>query len=236
MITALKGSGADITQKPIVGMGYSGGFVPLIEGLASGAYNVASVVGLGAATISLPTETIDAVVAIIHFVEGKTVDAITWALDKLSIVGELAARFIRAVQEKAIDTIVGILRDALSPLQKVPVTPLPSLAGHGAEFALNVWGTKDILYETGIAGERQNLAGLETINIEIVGATHFDYMRSDNPENANRNLLVSDFVTKMLVYSNSRDRLLDFLNNKLPPGVTMTSRNGVFVINIAGVS
>jgi hypothetical protein len=226
MIAALKTSGAELTQRPIVGMGYSGGFVPLIEGLATVAYNVTSVVGLGAATISLPRETIDAVIAVIHYVEGKVVDAITWALDKLSIIGELAAQFLKAIQEKAIDTIITILRNALSPLQKVPITPLSSLADHSAEFALNVWGTEDILYETGIAGPRENLAGLPTVNVEIVGATHFDYMRRDDADMWN--ITVSQFVTRLLENSRNETDLIAFLQSW---NITPDSR-GVWVVNL----
>jgi len=76
-------------------------------------------------------------------------------------------------------------------------------------MAINVWGSKDILYQTGIAGQRGNLAGLETINIESIGSTHFDYMRRDNADTWN--IEVSNFVTRLIQNSKSKDAFNQFL-------------------------
>jgi len=224
MIATLLASGAAKNQRPIVAMGYSGGFLPLIEGLASAPYNVSSVVGLGAATISLVGDTVDAVLKIVQFIEGKIVDGIQTFLGKIKIVGELANNFIQAVNEGLIQRAIDMVRDALAPLQKAP-SPLPSIAQSGAEMAVNVWGTKDILYETGFAGYRESLAGLETINIEITGATHFDYMRRNDADAWN--LTVSDFVTRLLQNSKTKDELRTFLQQR-----AVFDARGIWVVTL----
>jgi hypothetical protein len=212
------------SQRPIVGMGYSGGLIPLIEGLATGAYNIAGIVGLGAATMALG-DLLPTVLEIVQFIEGKIIDGIEGLLSKIGIVGELAASFINFVQEHLIDAAIDILQAALAPLQKLP-SNLPSLAGK-AEFIVNLWGTEDILYKTGIAGYRENLAGLETINIEIVGATHFDYMRRNDADAWN--ITVSRFVTRLLQNSTDISKLRTFLEQNR--GFFDATRN-TWVVNL----
>ncbi len=252
----LKASGAS-QGRPLIAMGYSGGFIPLVEalgaGLITGPYNISGVLGLGAATMSLTKDILDASLAIIDFVLGKTVDAIESLLAKIKIVGEAAAKFINYVQTKAIDKAIEMLRNALSPLQKTPVPSLlPSLGSTNASFLVNLWGTKDVLYETGIAGYRSELIGFtptsdfhKLFNIEILGATHFDYMRRGETSvdactisatsDACWNVTVSDFVTRLLIASQSKDSLAEFLDRQIRNGI-VTLDGSRYVVSLPGHS
>ena len=70
----------------------------------------------------------------------------------------------------------------------------------------------DILYQTGIGGKRETLCGINNvINVEIVGATHFDYTR--RPDADGWNLTVSRFITDLIRNSDTRDNVLAYLQS-----------------------
>jgi len=103
---------------------------------------------------------------------------------------------------------------------------LPNLSGSSVKRIVNVYGTADILNQVGIGGKRDNLCGVQTINIEIAGATHFDYMRrSDETDPVKRefNRKVSEFVADLTLASDNDTDLDQFLQDKLgeadPDGV-----------------
>lgn len=253
--TILGTSGLAASQRPIVAMGYSGGLLPLIEGLASAPYNVASVVGLGAASANLSKDILDVLLASVNKIEKAAVggsisflDGLLSRLTQIPILGSLFG-FINqtidiitsSLQQGLIDPAFQALRDLVQKITStVPeaIAPFPSLTASDGEFLVNVWGTEDILYETGIAGKRENLAGLPTINVEIVGATHFDYMRrADVPANACTvsatsdacwNVTVSRFVADLLQNSKTETDLLAFLHERN----AVQDARGVWIVNL----
>jgi len=232
----LAGSAAALAR-PIVAMGYSGGLLPLLEGIARGPYNVQSVVGLGAATLSLASsEIFDALLAIVDFAQssiGKVVGWFTGALDaslrflleKLHLevlnVGHLADELVDLVSQGS-SLVIDKLREIIAVLPKIPAWNFPTIINQGADTFVNVYGTNDILYQTGIGGYRDSLFGFSVndsyhplFNVEIVGADHFDYMKDDDSSDPTWNQTVSDFVALLMVKSQSTATALDFFNR--PP-------------------
>jgi YD repeat-containing protein len=226
--------------RPIVGMGFSGGLLPLVEGLATEFYNVKSLVGLGAATLSLASsELLNVVLSLIDFAQssiGKVLGWLTGALNamlksllgKLHLdvlnVGHLADEFVDLVSRGS-SLAIDKLREIISVLPKVPAWNFPTLANRGAETFVNIYGTKDILYQTGIAGYRDSLFGFsvdgvigpngeitrQLFNIEIVGAEHLYYMKRNDLSDPGWNTTVSDFVTRLMLKADSTEELSYFL-------------------------
>ena len=97
------------------------------------------------------------------------------------------------------------------------MTNLANLVGKGVSQIANVWGTKDILLQTGIGGKRTNLCGVTTLNIEIVGAEHGDYMRrgNENPLDLEDdwNRTVAGFITQIIQKSDAGTTLKNFLDS-----------------------
>ncbi|OGW86850.1 MAG: hypothetical protein A3C35_07680, partial [Omnitrophica bacterium RIFCSPHIGHO2_02_FULL_46_11] len=129
----------DDRTRPIVAMGYSGGFLPLATAIVNQHYNTETLVGLGAATTVLNLSDQD--------------------LQKL--IGYLQ---------------LGLFGLAAELVRNAPAG-IPDLTGTSVKQVVNVWGTEDDLAKIGIVGYRATIGGVTAINIEIYGATHFDYMR-----------------------------------------------------------
>jgi|GEM_PF-2394090 len=217
-------------SRPLVGMGYSGGLLPLVEAVLMGGYNVASMVGLGAVTLSLTRNAATAVLKTIKLIEDKIADGIEALLKGVGFLGSMISQILNAVQNQFIDSALELLIKGLSQAEKILPTNLPSLAGK-AEQIVNVWGTEDDLYKAGLVGERENYLGVETVNIEIVGADHFDYMRRSDADAWN--LTVSRFVADLLIASKTKDELKGLLDSQSAIVTFDPSRN-VYVVNLPG--
>lgn len=168
-------------NRPMVAMGYSGGFLPLVEAIGWKGYNAKTIVGLGAATTSIlnvpPT------------VFGEITGLIT--------LGNITAA-------------ASILANYLSPVKDLKMV--------GVERFVNVWGSEDVLKQFGLTGKRDSLDGIKTYNIEIVDATHFDYMRrtyEPDPVKADLNKRVSQFVVGLMEVANDDQKLVSFLQSKI---------------------
>jgi YD repeat-containing protein len=222
--------------RPVVGMGFSGGFAPLVEALALRGYNAASIVGLGAATMSIAgigSEVLNTIIEIASKIESGVFEGIEILLKGIPLLGNIVDSLLSFMQNGLIQNAFELLKTTISKL----VTPLLLGIPSNADFIVNVWGTKDIVAKLGIGGYRDEIAGLSTengqiFNIEIIGATHFDYMRYNNP--TPQNVIVSDFVTKLITHSTTQEELIQFLN--LPPvGVIVTSEVNRFVVRLPGM-
>ena len=170
----------DITR-PIIAMGYSGGFLPLVEAIQQRHYNTDTLIGLGAATTSFLNMPFENVSKIVNYV------------------------------------FLGQMSEAINTLAKYTAA-IKDISQLGVKRAVNVWGTNDILYQLGIAGKRDSIGGINTYNIEIAGASHFDYMRrldETDPVKAAFNVKVSQFVTDLTLASNDDAKLLVFLKRTM---------------------
>ncbi len=235
-------------QRPIVGMGYSGGFMPLVEAIAAtgGIYNFKSLVALGAATISLSQDLADAVVKTIQYIEQVQVSDIAKNFGLIfGSASNIIQQFINDVQNNLIDPAFTLLENQLESItrQSDPnnVENLPDLSNTNVQQIVNVWGTKDILAQTGIGGQKSALCGLsgqKLINVEIVGATHFDYMlRGANDPNLpdTWNYNVSNFVTALIRNSDNSSDLNGFLAQQQSINVTFfDSTRQVWVVKLSG--
>jgi hypothetical protein len=223
--------------RPTIAMGYSGGLLPLVEGIAAGPYNVHSIVGLGAATLSLASsDMIDVVLNLVDFAQssiGKVLGWLTCALNaslrfllgKLHLemlnVGYLADELVDLIS-KGSSLAIDKLREIVAKLPKIPAWNFPTLADRGTEAFVNIYGTKDMLYEVGISGYRDSLFGfsvdnkdLPLFNVEIKGAEHLDYMKRDDLSDPEWNIIVSDFVTRLMLKTGSASAVSNFF--KYPP-------------------
>lgn len=255
-VDAMLSASSRAKTSPIIGIGYSGGFIPLAEGLIGGpmgvSYDVRTLVGLGAATMSLTKDMIDIVLALIGYLNGKITAARSVVYDwlaKLSIFGDNALRFVEKTEDgisKFIDWAVDTLRTALKPLQKVLPSNLPALP-KSAEMLVNVYGTEDILNQTGIGGYRSELYGFNTLgvvdsngkitnklyNIEILGADHFNYLRDSSQPDQVWNPDVSSFVTALTLASSTNDALQQFISQNAAIIFFNTVRN-VYEVRLPG--
>ena len=124
--------------------------------------------------------------------------------------------------------------------RRVNVAVLPDLSNTNVQQIVNVWGTKDILYQTGIGGKRDALCGLtgsSLINIEIIGATHFDYMlrgATDSNRPDAWNGTVSDFTTNLIRNSDTLEHLNSFLTGDPAHFFKNDTRGGVWEIKLDG--
>ena len=112
---------------------------------------------------------------------------------------------------------------------------------------LNVWGSNDVLSEWAVGGYREELGGYtvdgtlmpdgsiadQLINVKILGADHFNYMRDSSVPNTAWNLTESEFVAKLLIAAKNKDDLLAYLTTR-PFGVVSVDENNTFVINLPG--
>lgn len=230
----------------VVAVGYSGGFFPLIEGIMNTAYKTAAAgfVGLGAATMSLGRDIPLILTRIAQYMNGVMVDGITGLLQKIGFSeydAEAWAQIATANREEALNLVENALRrsELIVPSTVAPIADTP------ADYFLNIFGSKDILYELGIGGSRTEFGGFVTgddekpiFNVEIVGADHFDYMRRGiaDPDQADDwNKKVAKFVARFLALAQDQNAVLDFLLT--PPNDLQANIQQVgdkWVVKIAG--
>ena len=232
-------------QRPVVAVGYSGGFMPLVESLSRGSYKVTSLVALGAATLGLPSDLINALVGIVNLIETSSIAAIEALLQRFGVDGQRIATIVADVNqryfEKAIEQAFDGIAKTNGELQSTVLEPsslLPSPANRNVQQLVNVWGTQDVLYRYGIAGRRTNLSDVFTQNIEIVGSTHFDYMMRDPQPNESLadirwNGTVAGFVTNLIRASNDLGKLDSFLKDPNNHAEFKTDRQ-VWVVTLPG--
>ncbi|MEK7211373.1 MAG: hypothetical protein AAB731_01960, partial [Patescibacteria group bacterium] len=184
---------ADDRVRPMIAMGYSGGFIPLAKAIAERKYNAEKIVALGAATslvFGIPAEDRDRILAFIE------------------------------------QGVVGFASQVVQEYLNGRESGLPDLSTTNVKQIINVYGTKDILNQAGIGGYRSTITGVPALNIEIEGATHFDYMRrsdENDPVKRDFNKKVSEFVADLILASKDDLDLIDFLQRTMgtpdPDGV-----------------
>lgn len=209
-------------------------------------YNIESFVALGAATLNLKDTSRDLAVKVLEGAElilngGSSPGVMSNILDEMVKVGS-AVGFGQNVVEDILNFIAGKSpKEAYDYyLEKVKVLyPLLEKFSEGgivsstANLVVNVFGSKDILTEMAvngqtIGGQRQRMGDFTVgdrnkplINVEIVGASHFDYMRRGDflsnvigffsPAFSAWNITVSNFVTDLILHADNGDRLAVFL-------------------------
>jgi len=221
-------------NNPVVGVGYSGGFMPFVETVASAGclmYNIKTLVGLGAPTAYLPGIIPDAVLNLISAV----------AANKLPAATVLLAGLGWGLSVTNIDQLKDAITSKLSQMvQESNMTgaTFPYTLGPKTELIVNVWGSDDIFYrELGVVGPRENFLGKTTYNIEIVGADHFDYIGGINPNNSNPiwNNTVASFVTDLIIASENESDLKAFIEFKKAQGfISSPDGRGVYVVTLPG--
>jgi hypothetical protein len=107
---------------------------------------------------------------------------------------------------------------------------LPPVISPSAEVLVNLYGTEDVLYKLNLVGAKDSVADFtpegqigpdgqvtrRLFNIEIVGATHSGYMRRDDPSLDQP--AVNEFVTQLIMHSDSEQELSAFLNDEVAAG------------------
>lgn len=218
----------------IVGVGYSGGFMPLAEAVSSGAgllYNTKTLVGLGAPTAYLPgiipaalLQLMDAVAANNLSLATATLLGMGWGYGAITGIDQIKEIILTKVRE--------LVQESNLSGEAFPLT-----LNTKTELIVNVWGTEDTFYKDfGVAGPRSNFLGKSTYNIEIVGADHFDYIRGINPaSNPTWNNTVASFCTDLIIASDNVTSLEDFINIKINQGVILPlDDRGVYVVHLPG--
>jgi hypothetical protein len=227
--------------RPVVAMGYSGGFMPLVEALANPVYNIYNVktlVGLGAPTAYWKKDTLETLTMLIGYLTNQSIDLLQHALK--SILGfEIAeSTAIDAIQQYYQGKVVPIIKEAFQKTaqQMDPEnTNFPFKLGPKTELIVNVWGSEDPFYKDfGVAGPRNNFLGKTTYNIEIKGANHFDYIKGiSSSADPVWNQRVADFCTDLILNSDNETKLLDFFARNTDKILLDISR-GVYVVRLPG--
>lgn len=193
-------------NRNIVAVGYSGGFLPLVEvlnnapkreGINSG-YNTKSVVAIGAATIGLQDILLKVIEAgdkirtgqaSIDFLKSLTLDFFGGAFQMGDFIREKIAQFLANQSNEDAYQEYKRFVDALD----LPVETFAqsSLLGTAAEMVVNIYGTKDVLGDlkfngVAVGGFRSEMLGYSIsdsirslFNVEILNAGHNDYIRND---------------------------------------------------------
>ena len=224
-------------NRPVVGMGYSGGFMPFIEAVSYSLYNVKTIVGLGGPSAFINSEIFNIVLSIVQFIANNQIGDAQRHLSQWGFGDSFISNFITAVKNGS-DAVFSLLKEILQTVGAItnlgvttfPYSPLKT------DLIVNVWGTEDIFHKLGVVDKRDNFLGKNTYNIEIVGATHFDYMRRDINDTQNPpdiwNNTVASFVTDLILYSEDKDKLQGFLD-----GNAYVSREGdMYIVRLPGCS
>lgn len=225
-------------NRPIIGMGYSGGFMPLIEAASRSMYNIETIVGLGGPSAYLNAQTAGRLIKLLRYVTDGLLGVAGSLLREWGFDDSFAGRFISAVQNSSDElySLVGNIlekRGAISSIGVNPVAPSPLKA----DLIVNVWGTEDDFYKIGVVGKRENMFGKVTYNIEIVGATHTDYIRRLESDTGNPpdiwNNTVADFVAELILNSDNATKLLNFFSRNRDK-VSYDDKRGVYIVNLPG--
>ncbi len=266
--------------RPLVAVGYSGGFVPVMEAVMNGnaEYNVNAFVALGGATVSIGAEGAKKIVdAIATFEDLKTARspetrrAYELAFGAFKIFFGLGVNPVAEKFAVAAESFMGILDQlynligigGLSTASDIFYAQMRSFvqelttftwggdATPGAKMLVNIYGTEDLLNKmpvpgVNIAGHRDKLAGFSTdssekplFNIEIEGADHFDYIlgvdESKTGDDVTKNVLISKFVSRLIVNSDDPETLSAFLLGD-PFVSPVSGSNNTWKVTIPGVA
>jgi hypothetical protein len=242
--------------RDIIAVGYSGGFVPVVEALTHPGYFAKTLIALGAATIRPEDAVRDLLV--------KIMEAADYLSNPLNVAREVLEASLNRVDLALIGLLgVGLGQGLIQEMVEFIAQETPSeaynryvdrlenlnglmddvfdgyvlddLTGTNTHMIVNMYGTRDILSQlringVSIGGYRENMGGFTAsdrdhalVNIEIVGASHFDYMRPDNPSpgildiagylatDREWNERVSAFVAQLIGQASNIDQLDQFL-------------------------
>lgn len=188
----------------MVAVGYSGGFMPLVEVLNEAprtlgdpeGYRVKSVAALGAASLASDDVTLKIFEAGRKILSGEATFSFLDSLTRDYFGGGLrldrldAEKIMRFISGRSPEDAYSVYRRFIeSSTLAQPAAKPASLVSTGAQMLVNVYGTRDILGAlkingTALGGYREELLGYAIddrarplINIEIQGASHTDYVR-----------------------------------------------------------
>ncbi len=243
-----------IAARPVVGVGFSGGFEPLVESLVGSSYNITSLVSLAGVIGNLAgisTEVVNLIITVADQIESGTVNGLRGFLDtlfsKIPVVGDvvqLATSIVGFVNDHSIGLAFDALKKILTEFMRTLPPALPPFISPSAEVLVNVYGTEDILYKLNLVGAKGSIADFtpdgrlgpdgtvtrRLFNIEIAGATHSGYMRRDYPS-INQSA-VNAFVTILIEKSSSEGELSLFLRNAVSSGqATYDVARKVWIVN-----
>lgn len=228
MISNINGFLADKKAwlRPLVGVGFSGGFAPLVEAVYSSGYNAKTLLALGAPHVNITNlvklggNALNLVLDIAQKIESGILDGVEGALCGLGFGGKVIGAVLGFLGRNLIGKALEILKNGVQELFGLASYGLPVLAGKTVEMIVNVWGSKDAVAGV-FGGYRDEIAGLKTsagqvFNIEIEGAKHSMYMRRDEgklPPDTDPVLAqkIHTFVTELVLHSSNRNKLQEFL-------------------------
>lgn len=251
--------GQAVTQA-IIGVGFSGGFEPLVETLNQFGYHPVSLIALAGIIGNLAavgTEILNLILDVAGKIENGTVQGLRGFLDKLfskiPIVGDavqLATSIVDCVNRHSIGLAFDALRGALAGFLQALPPALPAQIHPSANLMVNLFGTDDILYKLNLIGPRNDVSGFtptgqvdsdgkstkKLFNIQIEGANHSEYMSRDAdrvPRSSEWNKTVSDFVTDLIINSGTPERLTQFLEQKAWKRIAFFE-DGIWIIRLPG--
>jgi hypothetical protein len=211
-------------NRPVVGMGYSGGLMPLAEAVSKSLYNVKTFVGFGAAT---------------SYIKPGIVPTLIWQLISAATSNNLLAAaamlgYSIINRDQLMDIVKTKMREIVQQSNLSGET-FPFSLGAKTDLFVNVWGTKDVLYECGIAGYKDSFCGVKQIyNIEIIGADHFQYMEGVDANSIPYwNRVVAEYCARLIINSDTKEKLEEFLKNPVNCAHLNTERN-VWEIELPG--
>ncbi len=177
---AFFGNAKEWVNRRIIGVGYSGGFAPMVEALKTSPYvqQLKTLIGLGAATVdisNIPKEALLALSELTAKIEFGITDGLNLLVEKtlgfLPKIGEKLAKMGRTVTG-VVDSIFNFVKskavdpalDLIGEITKAYVDALPaigpaSLQGTPVDFVVNLWGEDDILNTFKIGGYREQIGG-----------------------------------------------------------------------------
>ena len=184
-------------KRPAVAVGYSGGFLPMVEAVNSLGLNVTGLVGLGAATVDIakiPQAMLMGLGEIIGKIQNGVTDGLRTLLENTIGLIPGIGQFLVLIGTTLLDLINSIFNlasdqstagSALQMLGNIVQTVFGAIPGIGTatypesvEYVVNVWGQNDILSTLGVGGYRDELHGYTPsdntktlLNIEILSTS-----------------------------------------------------------------
>ena len=220
-------------NRPIVAMGYSGGFMPLVEAVSSTSnlmYNVKTLVALGGPTAYLPG------IIPATLIQLATAVATNNLSGAMLILASMGIGLAMTNMDQVKDFVVTKVRELVAQSNISGEDP-PFILSPKTDLIVNVWGTKDIFHELGVVDKRDNFLGKTTYNIEIVGAEHGDYIRRDLNDKSDPpdiwNNTVASFVTDLVLYSKDENQLRQFFDRNADK-ISLDTAKGVYVVRLPG--
>lgn len=223
-------------NRPIIGMGYSGGFMPLVKAVSSSIYNVKTLIGLGAPSARVNSDIFAIVINVLKLIAGNCMESARSILRSRGVFDEtFIGGFIKAAQDST-EAVFPYLKEILLKLGAIRNfgTDAFSYCPARTNLVVNVWGSEDIFYKIGAVDKREDFLGKPTYNIEIMGAGHADYIREiDKPSTWNNT--VASFVTDLMLYSKDKYQLEGFIQDQINKGIILQpDERGVYVVQLPG--